>query len=712
MKIEFFKDERIFLLSTLNSTYAFKINAQNCTQSIYYGVKVNGICDLPTDSENLDVFTHRSVTPADMQEYKAYGGENFGYPAAKITFDDGTRDVCFEYESYKISGNTLEILLCDKQYNLSAALIYKVLPELDIIERSVRITNNGHTPCTLESAFSANVRLPRRKDYRLTYFSGRWSKEYGKVVETVKPCERVLETRTGFSGPDAIPFIMLDEDGRSDYRNGNVYFMTLIWSGNHKFIINKENSGYINITAGVNDFDFGYYLENGQSFETPVLSLGFSHEGFDGVTHRMHDYERRYIMRESDANRLMPVVFNAYGTYFSAVNESRIMPLIDRAAEIGAELFVLDAGWFGNGDVDSQNYRDGLGDWNINKTRFPHGLEVIANKVHESGMKFGIWLEPEVVSPNSNCYKEHPEWILGFENRQTEPENARFVLNFALDEVKQYVTDHICRLIEMCKADYFKIDFNTYIYQTGNKIDSQNPHAKETAIRYVRNLYDCYNYVVEKYPHIIFENCAGGGQRVDLGMLKFSGRINRSDNQDPYDVLEINEDFSGFVLPKLAGGGCHISNIYTEYFNHRVSPRKFQALLSMMGSMAIGLNLNEITETEKKELKEYSDYYKSIRHITNNGDFYVLNSAHDNFYAAYEFLSKDKTQTAVFVFVKNSQYCEYPDFIKLRGLKPDSVYSFDDGRKMSGRGLENVGFKQKLSGDMCCEVFLLNESVD
>lgn len=264
----------------------------------------------------------------------------------------------------------------------------------------------------------------------------------------------------------------------------------------------------------------------------------------------------------------------------------------------------------------------------------------------------------------------------------------------------------------MCKADYFKIDFNTYIYQTGNKIDSKNPHAKETAIRYVRNLYDCYNYVVEKYPHIIFENCAGGGQRVDLGMLKFSGRINRSDNQDPYDVLEINEDFSGFVLPKLAGGGCHISNIYTEYFNHRVSPRKFQATLSMMGSMAIGLNLNEITEEEKKQLKEYSDYYKSIRHITNNGDFYVLSSAHDNFCAAYEFVSKDKTQTAVFVFVKNSQYCEYPDFIKLRGLKPDSVYRFSDGRKMSGRGLENVGFKPKLSGDMCCEVLLLNESVD
>ena len=724
MSIRYFENEKIFMLNTAHMTYAFAINEAGFTEQLYFGARVDEICDLPS----LDAIRWRyaviKLKESESTEYAAFGELGFTEQAIKARFADGTGDLRLCYYTHQIDGETLRLVLKDTRRDFRVTLVYRVIAELDMIERHAIISNGGTLSVTLEQMYSATVRFPIRDDYRLTYFSGRWGAEYSRTEEAVLPGKRVLETRDGFSGPEALPFIMLDEKGEATEESGSVYFATLQWSGNCKTVVEKDRYERITLTSGVNDFDCMCDLQAGESFETPVLTIGLCNCGFGGVARLLHRYERKYIMRRQDAERLMPVVYNAYGTYFSKINEERMLSVVKRAKEIGVELFVMDAGWYGTGDIESRDYVHGMGDWQVNPDRFPNGLAPVSQKVHENGMLFGLWMEPEAISPHSHLYKEHPDWILGYEHGDTHPVRDRYILNFALPEVVGYMTEKISSIIEQNAVDYFKIDFNTYIHQMGQKRGDTAPHAREGWVRYVRGLWKMYTDITERFPHIIFENCAAGGQRMDLGMLRFSGRVNRSDNQDPTDALILHEGFSRFVLPKLAGGGCHISDMFTRHFNGRVSPRRFQAHLSMAGSMAIGLNLNALSEEEVRELRALTDMYKDIRPITQNGDVYFLASATEKPYAAFEFVSEDKKEAVVFMLGMGVHFLRFPENLRLRALDPKTHYkvtsyavadvealghnAMDPARKndrkdmgvMTGMGLQNVGLTLHLVGDM------------
>ena len=703
MSIEYLRNSAEFILNTDHSTYAFSIHEGKLYHR-YWGARITDPQDLPTVDELKKPFDPGWIRKDDMEEYRPHNCTN-NESTLKLRFADGTRDTYLEYKSHVIDGDRLEVVLKEKQYPVEVILRYRVYAERDIIERNSIIRNLGDTDVVLEHFYSANWHLPRYRGYRCTWLTGRWGDEFQISRAPLPKGELVLETRTGLSGPDAVPFFMIDE-GSTTEDTGGVYFFSLEWSGNWRGVIANDVFDYCDITGGISPYDTEWCLEPGQAFETPVFLGGYTTGGFGHVSRIMHDYERQVIMAPKERDRLMPVLYNAYGTYFAAVNEERVFSVVDKAQQIGVELLVIDAGWAGEGDVGTKGYNKGMGDWTINRVRFPNGLKPLADELHRRGMMFGLWMEPESVNPGSNLAGEHPEWIAKYDGRSLDHANTRWILNFANDEAADYITARILDLIRENDLDYFKIDFNTSIAHLGWQ-NAEPKHQKEARIRYVRNLYRCYQTVKDTFPDILFENCSSGGRRVDLGMLRFSGRINRSDDQDTLDMIAIHEGFSTFMLPKLAGGGCHISDVYSSFFNERRTTMRYQAHASMLGSMAIGRNLNTLTDEETEELRSYTQLYKEIRGIVALGDFYRLVSLREHNYAAYEAVSKDQSEGVVFVFGRNMQFGEIPNRLRLRGLDPDAHYRAEGIGVFSGSGLMTIGMPFRLKGDFQSQVVRL-----
>lgn len=702
MPVNYYDEEKLFKLDAGEMTCAFAVT-DGILMTRHLGARLERPEDIP---DKRFVIERRRIggqsTVPMFDEFPGWNSELRGSePALKVTFADGTRDLRLVYSSHSIDGDTLTINLTDPLYNLTVKLVYCVFDDCGIIERNAVVSNDGKVPAELELFNSGVIHLPYRDSYRLTSLTGKWSEEYRIIRERVRDGQIVLQTRNIMSGPDAVPFFALDE-GDADERRGSVWFGSLIWSGTHRIIVERGVCGDVSVAAGINPFDCHISLKPGESFTTPPLAVGFTESGFGKMSRAIHAFERRHIMSEVEAKRIMPVVYNAYGTFFSKINEEKIMSVIEPAHELGIEALIIDAGWAGEGE----EYAKGMGDWNQNSERFPHGLRAISDELHRRGMIFGLWMEPECVHPDSELFKAHPDWVFGYPARGAELSGVRYVLNFALDEVRDYMTEKIISLIETCGVDYFKIDFNRYLFSVGT------PHfdlcdKQEVWAKYVENLCRCYMTVKEKYPKLLFENCAGGGMRTDLSMLRFSGRINRSDNQDPLDVLKIHEGFSYFMLPKLAGGGCHISDVYTHHHNCRTTPMKYQAEIAMMGSLAVGKNIAILTDDEKSELKAYIERYKSLRHIVHLGDIYRLASANDKPYAAFEYLLGD--EGVLFMLGASQQFMTFPEPIRLDGLDESALYEVENFGILSGRALMKLGLKVKLEGDFDSRVIRFNK---
>ena len=703
--ITFNEKSKTFLLHAGSMTQALRVVEGNLL-SLWYGPRMEREGDLPGVFETWQRCRIGSAAKQEsLAEYPGWSGELFGgEPALKVTFPDGTRDLLLRYDSHKIDGEGMAITLKDKDFPFYAHIRYRVLEDVSVIERAVTLENRCAGDVRLEQFMSGAVRLPNRDAWRLTTLTGKWGDEYRITRDFVRDGQSVLQTRGIWSGADAVPFAAFDE-GDADERGGGVWYASLLWSGTHRVVIERTPTGMVNALLGINPFDCKITLHPGEAYTLPTLMCGYTDEGFGGMSRDIHAYERRHVMAPGEAERILPVVCNAYGTYFGNINEEKIMALIEPAHRLGIEALIIDAGWAGEGD----NYQLGMGTWNENKERFPHGLRAISDALHARGMLFGLWMEPEIVHQHSPLYKAHPDWVFGYPGREPDVgNNFRMCLNLALDEVREYLTGCIVRLIETCGVDYFKIDYNRRLWEADSTAvpdcDRQSLWAK-----YVENLWGMYADIKARYPKLLFENCAGGGMRTDIAMLRFSGRINRSDNQDPLDILTLHEGFSYFMLPKLAGGGCHISDVYTHHMNHRTSPMRFQAHAAMMGSMAIGKNLAEITPEEAGELRGYIEMHKRLRRTVQLGDIYRLASLREKEYAAFEYLSPEKDEAVLFVFGRCIQFARIYENIRLDGLDEDALYEVEGVGVKSGRALMRIGLRFVLEGDMDSRVVVIKK---
>ena len=695
--VRFDSARKLWFLSTRDTSYVLGINEQNEMQHVYWGKRIAAENDFaPAHLASAYGFETREGRTAE--EYPAWGGMRYAEPCLKVTFPDGNRDLVLKFDSQKIGSDILEITLKDISYGVFVTLRYRVFTAFDVIEKSVRVDNRTKEPIVVESAQSGVWHLPSGQHYRLSYLHGYWAGETRLAQEPIDPGKKILESRRGNTSGQANPWFAIDAGGAADEEHGKVWFGALGWSGNWKLVIEDTPYDQVRVVGGFNDFDFSYPLKPGESLNTPLFYGGYTELGFGDASRLMHSFEREAILPARSAGHLRPILYNSWEATEFNVDEAGQKALADKAARIGVELFVMDDGWFGQRNDDHA----GLGDWYVNPQKFPNGLGPLIQYVKSKGMKFGLWVEPEMVNPNSNLYRKHPDWVINCSGRPRTEGRNQLVLNLARDDVKEYLLATLVKLLRENDIDFLKWDMNRHFSEPGWPAVAPADERK-LWVNYVLNLYDIIDQLRAKYPKLEIESCSGGGGRIDLGILKRVEQAWSSDNTDAFDRLTIQDGFTHAYAPKL------MMDWVTDVpnMNGRSTPLKFRFLAAMMGSMGIGANLNRWSDEDFALASKMAAYYKTIRATVQEGDLYRLASPHEGELTASQYVSRDGRQSVLFAFLRSQQFLRPAPTISLRGLDPNANYrviSIDDklidkADVLSGAYVINHGLNFNLTGD-------------
>ncbi len=716
--IRFLEEKKLFILDSGPVSYVFGINERNELQHVYWGGKITRDADFqPVRStrewSSLDLST--AYTP---QEYAGWGAGLYTEPALKVTWPDGNRDLVLHYDSHKIAGDTLTVELKDISRPIYVELRYTVYPETGLIERRSRIENRGKTPFLLESAQSANWTLPDASGYRLRSLGGRWAGE-GQLMETpVKMGMQVLESRRGSTSQQANPWFALDHDGNIDQEHGDVFFGALAWSGNWRISVEETSLHQVRVTGGFNPFDFGYTLAPGASLETPAFYGGYTAGGIGEASRIMHRFERTRILPDGSGLKTRPVLYNSWEATEFKVDEAGQTALAEKAAAMGIERFVMDDGWFGKRNDDHA----GLGDWYVNPAKFPNGLGSLIQKVNSLGMSFGLWVEPEMVNPDSDLYRKHPDWAMHFEGRPRTEGRNQLMLNLARDEVKEYTFHWLDDLVSNNKIAFLKWDYNRNFTEPGwpeVPVDQQ----KKIWVQFTANYYEILDRLRKKHPGLEIESCASGGGRVDLGVLKRTEEVWPSDNTEAFDRLDIQRGFTYAYTPHIMM--AWVTDV--PNFNGRSVSLQYRFLVAMQGALAVGSNLNKSSDKELAESTRFVAAYKEIRKTVQNGALYRLTPAADTNFIANEYVEENGRQVAAFAFLHSQQrgYGSAP--LHLIGLDEQAVYkirvletprkggsngligSLTEMGALSGAYLDHHGLDLHLQGDYDSVLYVLDK---
>ncbi len=623
-------------------------------------------------------------------------------PCLKIEKPDKLVNLKLRLDSHEIQDNHLSVILKPADYPFYVILHYQVSPELDLIDRWVEVRNQGKDKIMIENIQSAVWYVPHTHTYRLTHIAGTWSAEWQVRKEFLEQGEKILESRTGISGHQHVPFFALDQEGLATEKSGNVWFGTLQWSGSWKMIIEQDPGNQVRVSGGYNDYDFTLKLTPGESHVTPVFTAGFTKGGLGEASRMIHRYQRKYLYPEHMLNVEVPIVYNTYGSIRKErVTEENVMALIPLAAGIGVEMFIIDAGW-----------QTAIGEWTVHPAKFPRGLKPIIDEVRRHGMKFGLWIEPERVMSDAKLFNDpdKQDWLFA--------KNASSaMINLSREDVLEYVYEEMARLLRENDISYLKLDFNRYF-------DIPDvPDRRIMRTRYTENFYKLFERLRKEFPNVFFENCASGSGRPDLKMDTYFARMNRCDNQDPLDCIKLQEGFTHLHPGYMAGGAGHISYDITYMMNHREAPFRFIAHIGMMGWLDTSLPLDKATPEELTELKGYFDLFKKIRHITCKGELHRIASLRDHPWAAFEFVLPDAGEALLFVFGHGLQFGQrIPDLI-MESLDPERIYDVEvygehpspkdiylpavrpAYRPVSGKALMENGLHVDLAGDYESRVF-------
>jgi|HubBroStandDraft_1064217.scaffolds.fasta_scaffold01034_11 alpha-galactosidase len=649
-------------------SYLFGVNQNGELQTIYWGKRL-GIDD-PISSARAERGTSAfdlSVN-ATPQEFTGWGGGLVVVPDLKVSFPDGNRDLVLHYVSHTIQGNTLTVTLRDISRDVMVDLIYQMDRQTGILGRSARIENRTNQPFTVEQVFAGTWNLQAGSDYQLRYLTGRWAGEWNLQQTTLHPGKIVLESRRGSTGDEVNPWFAIERSSQPDQDVGNVWFGALAWSGSWQINIETDWQNRVRITGGYTPFDFSYVLAPGDSLETPVFYGGYSDAGIGGASRLLHRFELDSVAPEAPHRHLRPILYNSWEATEFDVSEAGQEALAEKAASIGVERFVMDDGWFG----ERKNDHAGLGDWYVNPDKFPHGLKPLIDRVHALGMDFGLWVEPEMVNPDSNLYRKHPDWVLNFAGRPRTEGRNQLVLNLARDDVRTYVYGFLDKLLSENDIAFLKWDYNRNWSEPGWPAAPVG-EQKEVYVKYVQNLYSILTELREKHPQVEIESCSGGGARVDLGIMRLTDEVWPSDNTDPFDRLSIQSGFTYAYAPGLMMAWVTDS---PSWMNNRSTSLEYRFLSSMQGSLGIGSNLNKWTPEDFAAAKRLIAEYKEIRATVQDGALYrLISPLGGSEYSATESVARDKHEAAVFAFLHSSQQGQpYPQ-LYLRGLDPDALYS-------------------------------------
>lgn len=682
-------DGKSWTLATHSSVYQIRVSEQGTVNMFYFGDKSQdpGMLRYPLG-----------------EEVTVRGGYSATTPMLEAVFEDRVRDIELTYTGAELltqdGYTTLAIHQKDKYYPLAVTEYIRVLPEYDLLEKWIEVKNTGKKgSIDIENVQSGTFFLPKNA-YELTHLSGRWGYEYQMNVTKLTQGLKTIQTKDLRSYGSS--FFAIRPEGEQEETCGEVWFGSLQYSGNWRMDFEKYAPGEVQVTGGINFWDQLLVLQPGKSYTTPKLMVGYTNRGMEGVSQNLASFTREKVLYPSHRDQVRPVLYNSwYATTFD-VNEEHQLALAKIAKELGVEVFVIDDGWF-KGRV---NDKGGLGDWTVDKNKFPNGLQPMIDKINAMGLDFGIWIEPEMVNPNSDLYRQHPDWVFHYPNRTRHETRNQLMLNLAREDVYQYLYTCFSTLLRENNIKFIKWDMNRGLTEPGF-LSAPTDEQRAVRIKYIENLYRLFETLRAEFPEVWFENCAGGGGRVDLGMMARTDFCWASDNTDPVERTFIQYSFLN-AFPS----NSMISWVTQEDWHGQKHPLEFKFDVSMCGVLGVGYDITKWTDKEKETAREKIALYKEIRETVHKGDHYRLVSPYENNRSVLQFVNKPKTESVLFVY----NLAEYPDNVipetkrpkkvKLRGLEPEASYRIDGMEGLyKGRHLMNIGVEFPLYGAFKSRIF-------
>ncbi len=697
MAINYHRTSHIFTLDTKNTTYQMKVDDFGFLLHLYYGARISGSMeylltyfDRGFSGNPADVGTDRTYSmDALPQEYPAMGTGDYRSSALVIHNGDGSDCCDLRYVSHEIrqgkyglvglpavyagedEAQTLEILLEDSVSMVRVSLLYGVLEEEDIITRSVKISNLGREDVIVEKAACACLDF-LSGNYDLISFYGRHVMERSFQRKEIAHGSFSIGSRRGTSSHQYNPAVIIaQKDATEDV--GGCYGMMFVYSGSFLCEAEKDQFDQTRVMMGLQRDLFHYTLERGEVLTVPETVLIYSDEGFGKLSNLYHRCIRKHLYRGKYAQMPRPVLLNSWEAFYFDFTGEDICRLAEDAAALGMDMVVMDDGWFGKREDDNS----GLGDWQVNEEKLGCTLGELIERINQLGVKFGIWIEPEMVSEDSDLYRAHPDWVMRIPGRKPVHGRNQLVLDFSRSEVRDYIFEQICGVLDQGNVEYVKWDMNRSI----SDIYSEERSPGKVAHDYMLGVYEFLEKLMKRYPDMLIEGCSGGGGRFDAGMLYYTPQIWCSDNTDALDRLKIQYGTSFFYPPSAVG--AHVSAVPNHQTGRSIGLQT-RGVVAMAGS-GFGYELNpaQMTAEEKEAVKEQITVYKKYEQLVLTGDYYRLSSPFEDVYTAWMFVSGDGEQALVsaVMTIQNGNLNMPTSYVKLKGLQRDALYEDGTGSR-------------------------------
>ena len=705
MGIIYCEKDRTFTLQTKNTTYQMQVDRYGFLLHLYYGKKTDGCMDyLLTyydrgfSGNPYDAGEDRTYSMDTLpQEFPCYGNGDFRSTAFAVENADGSMSCDLRYKSHKIfdgkynleglpavyaseeEAQTLEILMEDPVTGVKVVLLYGVLPAQDIITRSVCVKNESSGKIYLNKIESASLDF-LYGDYELLTFYGRHAMERNvQRVPVVHGTQKIGSVR-GTSSHQYNPMMILAEKETTEDK-GNCYAMSFVYSGCFQGEVLKDQLNQTRMMLGLQEEAFRYPLETGEMFQAPEVILSYSSEGMNRLSQNLHHCIRQHICRGKYKEEIRPILINSWEAAYFDFTGDTIYELAKAAKEVNIDMLVMDDGWFGKRDDDNS----GLGDWFVNEKKLGGTLGNLIKRINDLGVKFGIWIEPEMVSEDSDLYRKHPDWALTVPGRNPVRSRNQLVLDFSRKEVVDEIYDQICKVLDQGNIEYVKWDMNRSLMDVYSSVTRDQGRVLHD---YVLGLYDFLERLVQRYPNLLIEGCSGGGGRFDAGMMYYTPQIWCSDNTDAIDRLRIQYGTS-FSYP-VSVVGSHVSAV-PNHQTGRKTPLHTRGVVAMSGTFGYELNLMKLSEEEKQEIREQIAEYKSYAPIIQNGLYYRLSDPTTEEICAWEFVhtdEKEQSKVLLNIVMQVIHGNMTVNYVKLQGLEETAVYREEkSGKRYTGAAL-------------------------
>ena len=706
--IRFDEKNKVFLLNTENTSYGIAIVDDRYVEHLYYGAKL-----VETDIRYLLREDEAPFTPSVNKretgafldfahmEYPETGMGDYRESALCVRDTEGHRASELCYEGYEILAgkpaleglpatwgedsqcSTLKIFCRDSLLGMKVTLMYSVFQGSDALTRSVLIENEGEDPLYIEKVLSACLDMDDR-NFEVLSLAGSWARERHIQRLPLGYGRQNVASFKGESSHQEHPFMALVTPGTTQ-DHGEVYGMNFVYSGN--FIAQAEKSQFdsVRMTMGIHPEGFTWKLEPGEKFTAPEVVMVYSAEGLGRMTRTFHDLYREHLIRSPYLHEKRPILINNWEATYFDFDEKKLLEIAKDASELGIEMLVMDDGWFGKRSLDDSS----LGDWYVNEEKIKGGLHELVENVKKLGMKFGIWIEPEMISPESELYRKHPDWALQIPGRDITQSRAQYVLDFSREEVVDGIYEMIADVLRSADISYVKWDMNRQLSTLGSYALPADRQG-ELSHRYMLGVYRMQERLITDFPHLLLENCSGGGARFDAGMLYYSPQIWCSDDTDAIERLAIQEG-TALIYP-VSAMGAHVS-VCPNHTVGRTTPFETRGDVALLGTFGYELDITKLSAEEKEQVKEQVRKYHKYNDLIREGDYYRLESASDNgFYDSWMIVEKDKRRALLFYVQMLARANTKSRFVRLAGLDSGKRYAVD-GKEYAGGTLMKAGLR-------------------